>query len=206
MYDRWPRGEPGDTARRLGVEYLSSFPDQSADVLIYFIPSGGGGAYGGDPDVITQWIEDVLSSDSYLDVTEKLLKRKADERHVFLLADQRDLVCPAAGTRPARPSTSRSCPTVASRHHTRMGGGSVQSCARFRCALGRPGLVSGSSASTNGRRLVAPPSLALLRSLPQGLVVGEALLRVLGQVHITIRGCSVALASTEAVRTCRFPP
>ncbi|HLX77433.1 MAG TPA: hypothetical protein VKR27_00990, partial [Acidimicrobiales bacterium] len=87
VYEQWPRGEPADTARKLGIEHVASFEgDDDAGVCYYFMPSGGG-SYGGDPDAITEWVEQLLSSEGYLDVTEKLLARDADERHVFLMAD-----------------------------------------------------------------------------------------------------------------------
>jgi hypothetical protein len=84
VYQHWPRGEPADTARRFGVEHLSYFPGDTEDVLYYFIPSFGG-SYGGDPDVVTDWVDDLLARKS--DNTQKLLDRTADERHVFLWAD-----------------------------------------------------------------------------------------------------------------------
>jgi hypothetical protein len=95
IYYKWPRGEPSDTARRLGIDYLQSHPSGSEDVLIYFMPSSGG-SYSGDPDVVTEWIEDVLSSEHYRDVTQKLLDRKeVNERHVFLLAHSASSFAPA---------------------------------------------------------------------------------------------------------------
>jgi hypothetical protein len=84
--DHWPHGEPADTARRFGVEHLTYFPDGTGDVLYYFMPAGGG-SYGGDPDAITEWIEELLASEAYADNTVKLLARMADERHVFVWAD-----------------------------------------------------------------------------------------------------------------------
>ena len=47
----------------------------------------GGGSYGGDPDVITDWIDMLLAMPEYADITAKLLARTADERHAFLWAD-----------------------------------------------------------------------------------------------------------------------
>ena len=95
IYYKWPRGEPYDTARWLGIDYLQSHPSGSEDVLIYFMPSSGG-SYDGDPDVVTDWIEDVLSSEHYRDVTQKLLDRnEADERHGFVVANSASSFAPA---------------------------------------------------------------------------------------------------------------
>ncbi len=86
VYDAWPRGEPADEARHFGVEHLSHHPDEGEDVLYYFMPSGGG-SYGGDPDVIVDWIDALLAMPEYADIMAKLLGRTADERHAFLWAD-----------------------------------------------------------------------------------------------------------------------
>lgn len=86
IYDHWPRGAVANMARNLGVEHLTLNPSGADDVLYYFMPAGGG-SYGGDPDVITDWVEQLLAMEEYADITRKLVARTADERHAFLWAD-----------------------------------------------------------------------------------------------------------------------
>lgn len=83
----WPPGTLADTARRLGIEYLEK-SEWTPDVAIYFMPDSGG-TVPMDPDLITDWVSDVLADPCYSDTTRKLLDRDADERHVFLMSGSR---------------------------------------------------------------------------------------------------------------------
>ena len=83
----WPRGEPADTARSLGVDYVDLI-DKTPDVAVFFMPPGGG-TVPTDPDVVATWVSGVLADPDYQDTTNKLLALDADERHVFLVAGSR---------------------------------------------------------------------------------------------------------------------
>jgi hypothetical protein len=83
----WPRGEPADTARRLGVEYLHRV-DERPDVAVFFMPSTGGVLLA-DANAVPAWVSTVLASQEYSDTTQKLLAKQADERHVFLMSGSR---------------------------------------------------------------------------------------------------------------------
>jgi len=85
VYQQWPRGPVGDTARRLGIEYIARYDPLGESVAIYFMPSQGGALIPADSDAVASWIESVLDDPRYADTTEKLLAREADERHVFLM-------------------------------------------------------------------------------------------------------------------------
>lgn len=84
IYDGWPRSNMADTARRLGIEYITRH-DEAGSSAIYFMP-GSGGTVPTDPNVIADWIEAVLRDPAYADTTDKLLPLEADERHVFLMS------------------------------------------------------------------------------------------------------------------------
>ena len=73
------------TARRYGIEYLSQVTPEEPSVAVFFMPSQPGAAIPQDPNVIAEWAEQVLADSRYLDVTAKLLRLDADERHVFLM-------------------------------------------------------------------------------------------------------------------------
>lgn len=88
VVEKWPHGLLGDTARRLGIEYINRMGEGTADVAVYFMP-GSGGVVPTDPDVISEWASDVLADPDYADTTGKLLIREADERHVFLMSGSR---------------------------------------------------------------------------------------------------------------------
>jgi hypothetical protein len=81
----WPRGDLADAARHLGIEHIDQVTSAEPSVAIFFMP-GSGGAITDDPDVITDWVEEVLDDPHYRDTTEKLLRIEADERHVFLMS------------------------------------------------------------------------------------------------------------------------
>ena len=83
----WPRGEPADTARRLGVDYANLIA-QGPDVAVFFMP-GTGGTVPTDPDIVADWVTDVLADPDYADTTGKLVVLEADERHVFLMSGSR---------------------------------------------------------------------------------------------------------------------
>jgi hypothetical protein len=84
VYGEWPRGEPADTLRGLGIDYLSQL-DRTGDVAYYFMPASGG-IVPFEADSIVDWIDSVIVDPNYRDTTQKLLGRNADERHVFLMA------------------------------------------------------------------------------------------------------------------------
>lgn len=74
VYDRWPRGEPADTARRLGIEHLERVsPDDPSSVM--FLLGGMGCMVPDDANVVTDWIENVLSDPDYADTSAKFACR-----------------------------------------------------------------------------------------------------------------------------------
>lgn len=85
IYESWPHGPTADTARSLGIEHMSRFDGNGPDQAMFFMP-GKGGVVPTDPNVIADWIEDMLADPGYWDTTEKLLALEADERHVFIMA------------------------------------------------------------------------------------------------------------------------
>src|SRR5664280_209190 len=74
-----------EVARRLGIEHAERFEGSGSDEAICFMP-GKGGVIPTDPNVIADWIEEVLGNPSYADTTGKLLALEADERHVLLMS------------------------------------------------------------------------------------------------------------------------
>jgi hypothetical protein len=73
-------------AERLGIEYIHRAADDEPSRAIYFLPATGG-AIPTDPDVIVDWIDQVLADPAYHDTTAKLLAvRIVDERHVFIMS------------------------------------------------------------------------------------------------------------------------
>jgi len=69
-------------ASELGIEDVRRI-GRGADEA-YFISPGGGGAVSSDPNTVVDWVGQMLADPNYADTTKKLLKLKADERHVFL--------------------------------------------------------------------------------------------------------------------------
>ncbi len=84
---QWPRGEPADTARRFGIEYINKVKD-APDRAVFFMP-GSGGTVPTDPDVVSDWVTEMLVDPDYADTTQKLLALEADERHVFIMSGSR---------------------------------------------------------------------------------------------------------------------
>lgn len=83
----WPRGKAADTARQLGIHYASLI-DETPDIAVFFMPPAGG-TVPNNPDVVAEWVTEVLAESDYQDTTRKLLVLHADERHVFLVAGSR---------------------------------------------------------------------------------------------------------------------
>jgi hypothetical protein len=81
----WPPGPTADSARRLGIEDMSRVNNSSPARAIFFMP-GSGGVVPQDPNVIVTWIDEVVADSRYLDMTSKLLKLSADERHIFIMS------------------------------------------------------------------------------------------------------------------------
>jgi hypothetical protein len=75
----------GDEARRLGIDYISRANTEEPSGVLYFMPTSGG-MVPTDPNTITDWIDRVIADPLYADTTDKLLKREADERHVFMMS------------------------------------------------------------------------------------------------------------------------
>ncbi len=80
VYDSWPRGEVADRARALGIDYISHASDDEPARAVFFMPSQPGVAIPSDPDVIVDWVEEVLAAPEFADVSAKLLALLADER------------------------------------------------------------------------------------------------------------------------------
>ena len=83
----WPRGEPADTARLLGIDYIDRVAN-TPDAAI-FVPPLIGGIVPADPGVVSDWVTEVLADPDYADTTGKLLALPANERHVFLMSGSR---------------------------------------------------------------------------------------------------------------------
>jgi hypothetical protein len=84
IYGYWPRTAVADLARKLGIIYISRVEGADQPLAIFFMPHSGG-AVPTDADGIVEWTDSVLGAPQYADVTQKLLDRSADERHVFLM-------------------------------------------------------------------------------------------------------------------------
>jgi hypothetical protein len=87
--DDWPRDEPTETARRLGIRYMRRVGELSdPDRAVIFLPPTAG-FMPTDPDLIVDWIDGLLRDPEYVDAWRKLLPVDADERHVFFMAGDR---------------------------------------------------------------------------------------------------------------------
>jgi hypothetical protein len=89
--DDWRPDGPTEAARRLGIRYLNrlgELSDPGPDLAVIF-PPGTGGFMPTDPDLIVDWIDDLLRNPEYTDAWGKLLHIDADERHVFFMAGSR---------------------------------------------------------------------------------------------------------------------
>lgn len=99
-----------DEAERLQIE-AATRTSTNEDVA-HMLSPGFGGALSSDANTIVDWIEGMLADPLYADTTQKLLKRHADERHVFLFAGS---LTPEGATRlmvtPLKEQPSRA-PTV----------------------------------------------------------------------------------------------
>jgi hypothetical protein len=89
--DDWRPDGPTEAARRLGIRYLNRLSDLSdpGPDLVAIFPPGSGGFVPTNPDLIVNWIDDLLRNPDYVDVWAKLLPVDADERHVFFMAGSR---------------------------------------------------------------------------------------------------------------------
>lgn len=85
IFEAWPRTALATRARELGVKYVQSYPNGTADQAIFFMPASSG-EVPSDPNVIADWIEALLADPDYSDTTAKLLPIAADEHHVFLMS------------------------------------------------------------------------------------------------------------------------
>lgn len=93
IWHTWPRGPVSDHARRLGIEYVhrvTTGPDRA----VYFMPHVAG-TVSDDPNVIVDWIESVIDTPAYADVTDKLLSFDVDERHIFLMSGSATPISPS---------------------------------------------------------------------------------------------------------------
>ncbi len=89
IHGDWPRGDPADTARQLGIEHITRVERKAPAVAVFFLGGGMGEIVPTDPNVVTDWVDGVLASPEYSDTTGKLLALEADERHVFLMSGDR---------------------------------------------------------------------------------------------------------------------
>src|SRR4029078_4004542 len=67
----WPREERHDEARRFGIAMIYKSPSPGRD-LVYFSEGPTGGLLPDDPDLIVDWLDEVVSDPEYADLTEKL--------------------------------------------------------------------------------------------------------------------------------------
>lgn len=81
----WPPGPIADRARQLGIEYAGRVEDSEFSRAIFWMP-GTGGYIPSDPNVIVDWVGEVVTDKNYEDMTRKLLDREADERHIFIIS------------------------------------------------------------------------------------------------------------------------
>jgi hypothetical protein len=84
----WRRDGPTEDARRLGIRYVSRLSGSEHDHAVIFPPASGG-YFPTNPDLIVNWLDDLLRNPDYVDVWAKLLPVDADERHVFFMAGSR---------------------------------------------------------------------------------------------------------------------
>lgn len=88
VYDDSPRDEPADTARRLGIEHIARLGEDEPSAATFLFGQSGG-MVPTEPNLVTEWVEEVLAHRDYADTTAKLLRHEADERHVFLMSGGR---------------------------------------------------------------------------------------------------------------------
>jgi hypothetical protein len=71
----------------LGLEHIARATEWPDSYALYFF-GGSGGTLSADPDVIVNWIEQLLADPRYRDTTSKLLAvDDVDERHIFMMAN-----------------------------------------------------------------------------------------------------------------------
>ncbi len=85
---RCPRGKAADFARGLGINYINYHEDGAEDLATFFLPFSGG-LIPTDPDLVVDWVEEVLLSEDFKDSWTKLLPFEFDEKHVFFMTSNR---------------------------------------------------------------------------------------------------------------------
>jgi hypothetical protein len=81
----WPRDEFGDSARALGIEHIARVNAHEPSMAMFFMPPTGG-QLTGDPNLIVDWIDELVAHPRYQDMTQKVLTAEADERHIFVMS------------------------------------------------------------------------------------------------------------------------
>lgn len=88
IQDSYPQGKAADTARELGINYINFYEGLDGDIATFFLPPTGG-AVPTDPNMIVDWVEEVLDSNDFKDSWTKLLRFERDEKHVFFMTSNR---------------------------------------------------------------------------------------------------------------------
>jgi hypothetical protein len=80
-----PRSPIVVAAKRLGIEYIHRSDTGHEDTALYLF-GGGGGMIPTDGEVIVDWLEEIVRSERFRDLTGKLEHVEADEKHIFIMS------------------------------------------------------------------------------------------------------------------------